>query len=124
MPLVDANTPPSTNDTHYVVYFASGEPSWCPDCRDAIPALQAVFGSDSAPTASIVRVGSREEWRGKSKDQNKYRNAPYNIQGVPTVVRVENVSDGYWSVNFPGLMFYRARKSLVLVMLRVRLSRT
>ena len=91
MPLVDADTPPTTNDLHYVVYFASGEPSWCPDCRDALPALRAVFGADSAPTASIVRVGSRDEWRGKTV--NKYRKAPYNIDGVPTVVRVENVCD-------------------------------
>ncbi|KAJ3521685.1 hypothetical protein NM208_g13179 [Fusarium decemcellulare] len=88
MPLIDADTPPTTDDTHYVVYFASGEPSWCPDCRDAVPALQSVFGSDSAPTAHIVRVGSFAEWKGNPK--NKYRNAPYNIQGVPTVVRVEH----------------------------------
>ncbi|KAF4962383.1 hypothetical protein FSARC_9549 [Fusarium sarcochroum] len=92
MPLIDANTPPTTtDDTHYVVYFASGEPSWCPDCRDALPALNAVFGDNSAPTAHIVRVGSREEWKGNSK--NKYRNAPYNIQGVPTVVKVKYGQD-------------------------------
>jgi len=90
MPLIDANTPPTSTDTHYVVYFASGEPSWCPDCRDALPALNAVFGGASDPTAYIVRVGSREEWRGTPK--NKYRNAPYNINGVPTVVKVQNVS--------------------------------
>ncbi|KAH7157642.1 hypothetical protein B0J13DRAFT_617719 [Dactylonectria estremocensis] len=88
MPLLDADTPPSEAATHYVVYFASGEPSWCPDCRDAIPALKNVFGADSAPTAHIVRVGSFQEWRGPKK--NKYRSAPYNIQGVPTVVRIEN----------------------------------
>ncbi|KAJ4245136.1 hypothetical protein NW757_010146 [Fusarium falciforme] len=83
MPLIDADTPPTTNDLHYVVYFASGEPSWCPDCRDALPALNSVFGADSAPTAYIVRVGSFAEWKGNPK--NKYRNEPYNIQGVPTV---------------------------------------
>lgn len=90
MPLIDADTPPSTTDTHYVVYFASGEPSWCPDCRDALPALQSVFAADSAPTAYIVRVGSKSEWR--STPVNKYRDVPYCIQGVPTVVRMENVS--------------------------------
>ncbi|KLP07677.1 Uncharacterized protein Y057_10700 [Fusarium fujikuroi] len=55
MPLIDANSPPTSTDTHYVVYFASGEPSWCPDCRDALPALNAVFGGASDPTAYIVR---------------------------------------------------------------------
>ena len=90
MPLIDADTPPTTNDLHYVVYFASGEPSWCPDCRDALPALNSVFGADSAPTAYIVRVGSFAEWKGNPK--NKYRNEPYNIQGVPTVVRYQYVT--------------------------------
>lgn len=90
MPLIDADTPPQATEAtpHYVVYFASGEPSWCPDCRDAVPALQAVFGKDSDPTAHLVRVGSRDVWRTRD---NKYRQAPYNIQGVPTVVRIENV---------------------------------
>ena len=90
MPLIDAATPPTTTDDHYVVYFASGEPSWCPDCRDALPALQTIFGADSAPTAYIVRVGERTEWKGNP--QNKYRNEPYNIQGVPTVVKLQYVS--------------------------------
>lgn len=89
MPLINSATPPSTKDTHYVVFFASGEPSWCPDCRDALPALNAVFGADDAPTAHIVRAGERDEWR---KADNKYRVAPWNITGVPTVMRIENVS--------------------------------
>ncbi|KAM5346136.1 hypothetical protein ACJ41O_009141 [Fusarium nematophilum] len=88
MPLIDVDTPPSTNDPHYVVYFASGQPSWCPDCVNALPVLQNVFASESASTAYIVRVGSFSEWKGNPR--NKYRNAPYNIQGVPTIVRVEN----------------------------------
>ncbi|KAF4975639.1 hypothetical protein FZEAL_7599 [Fusarium zealandicum] len=88
MPLINADTPPSTLETHYVVYFASGEPSWCPDCVKAMPALKSVFDSDSAPTAHVVRVGSFSEWKGNPR--NKYRNAPYNIQGVPTVVRIED----------------------------------
>ncbi|KAL7945049.1 hypothetical protein V8C42DRAFT_345461 [Trichoderma barbatum] len=87
MPLINADAPPSTADTHYVVYFASGEPSWCPDCRNALPALQSVFGGDSAPSATLILAGSREEWRTPS---NKWRSAPYNIDCLPTIVRVEN----------------------------------
>ncbi|KAK5996355.1 hypothetical protein PT974_01689 [Cladobotryum mycophilum] len=79
MPLIDVDVPPTTTtDTHYVVYFASGEP---------LGVLIKVFGDDSAPTAHIVRVGQRSEWKGNL--QNKYRNEPYNIQGVPTVVKIE-----------------------------------
>lgn len=89
MPLIDVETPPKNLDTHYIVYFASGQPSWCPDCRDAVPALEKVFGPDDAPTAYLVRVGERAEWRSGS---NKYRKQPLNINSVPTVVRVENVS--------------------------------
>ncbi|KAJ4250963.1 hypothetical protein NW762_011613 [Fusarium torreyae] len=89
MPLVNANTPPTaTDDVHYVVYIASGDPPWCPDSRAALPVLKRVFSDASAPTAHIVRVGAREEWKGKP--DNKYRKAPYNIQGVPTVVKVKN----------------------------------
>ncbi|KAK7415977.1 hypothetical protein QQZ08_012170 [Neonectria magnoliae] len=88
MPLISAEAPPSGTETHYVVYFASGEPSWCPDCQEALPALNNVFGPDSAPTAYIVRVGSFQEWRGPKK--NKYRSPPYSIEGVPTVVKIEN----------------------------------
>ncbi|KXJ86364.1 hypothetical protein Micbo1qcDRAFT_140279 [Microdochium bolleyi] len=90
MPLINASAPPAvegTKGTQYVVFFASGEPSWCPDCRDAVPALEAVFGSDSAPAAHLVRVGERPEWR---TPDNKYRNAPWNVNCVPSVVRYED----------------------------------
>ncbi|KAM0257013.1 hypothetical protein ACHAQJ_004606 [Trichoderma viride] len=83
MPLIDADAPPSSADVHYVVYFASGEPSWCPDCRNALPALQSVFGTESAPSAYIIRAGTREEWKGNPN--NKWRQAPYNIDGLPTI---------------------------------------
>ena len=91
MPIINASVPPTTtDDTHYVVYFASGEPSWCPDCRNALPALNAVFGDASAPTAHLVMAGTREEWKGNPN--NKYRQAPYNIDCLPTVVKVKYVS--------------------------------
>lgn len=91
MPIINAESPPtSTDDVHYVVYFASGEPSWCPDCRNALPALNAVFGDVSAPAAHLVMAGTREEWKGNP--DNKYRKAPYNIQCLPTVVKVKYVS--------------------------------
>lgn len=94
MPLINASAPPAvegTTGTQYIVFFASGEPSWCPDCRDAVPALEAVFGSSDAkaPTAHLVCVGERAEWRTPA---NQYRNAPWNLDGVPTVIRYENVS--------------------------------
>jgi thiol-disulfide isomerase/thioredoxin len=92
MPLIDAEAPPTSNDTHYVVYFASpenGQSSWCPDCRNALPALQNVFGTDSAPSAYVIQAGKRAEWRDA---KNKWRAEPYSIACLPTIVRVENVS--------------------------------
>jgi hypothetical protein len=92
MPLIDVEAPPTSTDTHYVVYFASpdnGQSSWCPDCRSALPALQNVFGADSAPSAYVVQV-TRAEWKGNPS--HKWRQQPFNIDGVPTIVRVENVS--------------------------------
>lgn len=93
MPLIDVEAPPTSTDAHYVVYFASpenGQSSWCPDCRNALPALKNVFGADSAPSAYVIQAGTRAEWRGNPN--NKWRNAPYNIDCLPTIVRVENVS--------------------------------
>lgn len=93
MPLIDVEAPPTSTDAHYVVYFASpenGQSSWCPDCRNALPALKSVFGAESAPSAYVIQAGTRAEWRGNPN--NKWRNAPYNIDCLPTIVRVENVS--------------------------------
>lgn len=108
MPLIDAATPPSTEaaGVHYVVFFASGSPPWCPDCVDALAPLRAVFGDDakdtaassdataatsvSTPTAYLVRVGERHEWKGVP--DNPYRLAPYHVQGVPTIIKMQGVS--------------------------------
>ncbi|KAH7017997.1 thioredoxin-like protein [Microdochium trichocladiopsis] len=89
MPLIDAAAPPALDEqgAQYVVFFASGQPSWCPDCRDALPALQAVFGGQDAPTAHLVRAGERPEWR---DPKNKYRTQPWGITCLPTVVRYES----------------------------------
>lgn len=95
MPLIDAEAPPTSTDTHYVVYFASpenGQSSWCPDCRNALPPLQNVFGAETAPPAYVIQVGVRAEWKNAN---NKWRGQPYNINGVPTIVRVENVSQSF-----------------------------
>lgn len=98
MPLIPASAPPtldaSSSNPQYIVFFASGEPSWCPDCRDAVSALETVFGdasssTDDTPTAHLVQVGERPEWR---TTDNKYRVAPWNVNCVPSVVRYENVS--------------------------------
>ncbi|GFP59832.1 hypothetical protein ACSS6W_005030 [Trichoderma asperelloides] len=91
MPLIDVEAPPTSTDAHYVVYFASpenGQSSWCPDCRNALPALQNVFGAESAPSAYVIQAGTRAEWRGNPN--NKWRSPPYNVTCLPTIVRVEN----------------------------------
>jgi thiol-disulfide isomerase/thioredoxin len=77
------------NGKHFVLFFASGTPPWCPDCRDAQPHLESVFKADDAPVLHVVRVGEREQWKTPS---NKWRAEPYRIGEIPTLVRLEDVS--------------------------------
>ncbi|KAK0521799.1 hypothetical protein OC834_006527 [Tilletia horrida] len=75
----------------YLIFWASGSPSWCPDCRNAEPAVHAVFGTGpndgtGGPSGYMIYVGDRPTW----KDPNNQYRTEYNIQSVPTIVRWEN----------------------------------
>jgi hypothetical protein len=55
----------SPANPHYLIFFSSGAPPWCPDCVAALPAIHAVFGKDSGAAgaeAELLTVG-REEWK-------------------------------------------------------------
>lgn len=44
----------------YLIFFSSGNPPWCPDCVDAQPAVEKVFGGSDVD-AHIVLVGEKAE---------------------------------------------------------------
>lgn len=76
-------------ETQYVLFFASGAPSWCPDCREALPAIESVFGGEEAPLLQVVKVGLREEWK---SGENRWRGEPYHVRETPCIIKFINVS--------------------------------
>ncbi|KAF9567776.1 hypothetical protein CPC08DRAFT_519164 [Agrocybe pediades] len=69
----------------FIIFYSSvvdGQ-MWCPDCRAVDHLVQQVF-SDDGPDALIVYVGDRGQWKTPS---NIYRQAPWHVTGVPTIVR-------------------------------------
>ncbi|KAE8267595.1 hypothetical protein A4X09_0g4751 [Tilletia walkeri] len=75
----------------YLIFWASGSPSWCPDCRNAEPAVHAVFGkgpneNHEGPAGYMIYVGDRPTW----KDPKNHYRLDYGVQSVPTIVRWEN----------------------------------
>lgn len=84
--------------------------SWCSDCTAVEGILSAIFtlnpfgstssaaiqspyggaasdkpADDGKPKAEVVYVGSREEWR--FAPENVYRNPPFEIKKLPTVLK-------------------------------------
>lgn len=45
----------------FLIFFSSGNPPWCPDCVDAQPAVEKVFGGNSNVDGHIVLVGEKPE---------------------------------------------------------------
>lgn len=84
----DAPAASSSATPQYLIFFSSGSPPWCPDCVDAQPAVQKVFGADSGLDGHIVLVGERPEWKSA---ENKFRKE-YAINCIPTITKVVNVS--------------------------------
>lgn len=78
----------SSNAPLFFIFFSSGNPPWCPDCYDAQPAIQEVFGGNSAD-AHIVLVGEKPEWK---SPENKFRKQ-YGIKCIPTITKIVNVSN-------------------------------
>jgi len=90
MPLVDVQSVDrNASGIQYILFFASGSPSWCPDCRDALPVIDSIFGASDAPKLQVIKVGMREEW--KSAD-NKWRGEPFQVKETPCIVKFIDVS--------------------------------
>ena len=61
MTLTTSNdVPAASTQPQFLIFFSSGNPPWCPDCVDAQPAVEKVFGG-SAVDAHIVLVGEKPE---------------------------------------------------------------
>ncbi|PWN32210.1 thioredoxin-like protein [Meira miltonrushii] len=71
--------------THLILFFASGDPPWCPDCRDVDPTIRKVFDNNSSPTLNVVKVGDRPTWKDPS---NKWRSEPYRVSEIPTLIQL------------------------------------
>lgn len=63
MTLTTSNDVPSAqgDKPQFLIFFSSGNPPWCPDCVDAQPAVEKVFGG-SGVDGHIVLVGEKPEW--------------------------------------------------------------
>ncbi|KAM6498688.1 Eukaryotic protein of unknown function (DUF953) domain containing protein [Amanita muscaria] len=75
----------------FIVFYSSivDGHMWCPDCRDVDQLIQDTFKSEGSPSALIVYVGDRTQWKSPS---NIYRAEPWNIQSIPTIVKLKNGS--------------------------------
>ncbi|KAJ7040336.1 hypothetical protein C8F04DRAFT_1083256 [Mycena alexandri] len=59
---------------------------WCPDCRVVDDQVRGAFTAANSPSAVIVYVGNRPDW--KSTD-NIFRGEPFKITTIPTIVKLK-----------------------------------
>lgn len=77
-----------SSGTRFVLFYASGNPPWCVDCRDAQQSLEEVFGADDAPPLHIVRVGTREQW---NMSDNHWKASEYHVEEIPLLIKLIDV---------------------------------
>ena len=77
-----------SSGTHFVLFYASGIPPWCADCRNAQPSLEEVFGAENAPPLNVIRVGTREQW--KAPD-NRWKKSEYHAGEIPLLIKLVDV---------------------------------
>ncbi|ETW87117.1 hypothetical protein HETIRDRAFT_41809 [Heterobasidion irregulare TC 32-1] len=98
MPLYTASSPlefSSWKDVQekFVIFYASRDREgkmWCPDCRDVEDTVERTFAGADAPPALIIYVGQKPEWKAAS---NHFRDAPWYIEAIPTIVRVKDATE-------------------------------
>lgn len=73
----------------FVIFYSSVVDGklWCPDCRDVQEQVQKTFETSDGPSALIVYVGDKTEWKSPS---NIFRGEPWNLSSIPTIVRLHN----------------------------------
>ncbi|GAA5936707.1 hypothetical protein JCM3775_000174 [Rhodotorula graminis] len=79
----------SPSSPHFLIFFASPDDSgkpWCPDCSDVQSQVDRFIPTGVSST--LVHVGDRAQWK-----ESKFRQAPFNVTRIPTIIRVEQGGD-------------------------------
>jgi len=73
----------------FIIFYSSivDGRMWCPDCREVEQLIRNTFTAPNSPSALVVYVGDRNQWKSPS---NIYRDQLWNIQSIPTVVRLKD----------------------------------
>nr|GAT57468.1 predicted protein [Mycena chlorophos] len=79
----------------YLVFYASIDPTqgrmWCGDCRRVEEVVRRVFDDAGGPSAAIVYVGSKPEWKSPT---SAFRGEPFILTDVPTIAKLERDGNG------------------------------
>ncbi|KAG9245075.1 hypothetical protein BJ878DRAFT_503142 [Calycina marina] len=82
-------TDPTDPQPQYIIFLASllNRTSWCPDCRVVEPLIDRYFqgNGEAVRNARVIYVGDRATWKDPT---NKWRQEPFYISGVPTILKV------------------------------------
>ncbi|KIJ66206.1 hypothetical protein HYDPIDRAFT_109190 [Hydnomerulius pinastri MD-312] len=77
-----------------LIFFSSRIPEtgalWCPDCVAVENLINNTFGSEQSPSAVLVYVGQKPEW--KTPD-NVFRKEPWNLTAIPTIIRLDEAGE-------------------------------
>ncbi|OXG19425.1 hypothetical protein C366_02271 [Cryptococcus neoformans Tu401-1] len=79
---------PTAPAISYIVFYSNivdGQ-MWCPDCRAVENVVKEAFDAPDKPNAAIFWVGNRQEWR----TPNNQARTEWNVNSVPTILRLEN----------------------------------
>ncbi|PFH52238.1 hypothetical protein AMATHDRAFT_140416 [Amanita thiersii Skay4041] len=73
----------------FIIFYSSvvGGELWCPDCQDVQDLVKKTFDTPDSPSALIVYVGDRSQWKARS---NIYRGDPWKIESIPTIIKLKN----------------------------------
>ncbi|KZT72885.1 hypothetical protein DAEQUDRAFT_663535 [Daedalea quercina L-15889] len=91
-------------DQAFLVFYSSRDETgtlWCPDCRAVDGFVRGVFGPNDGPVALVIYVGQRTAWKDPT---NPFRGEPYNVQSVPTIIRVRDVRAALRSLGISPLL--------------------
>ncbi|KAG2156540.1 uncharacterized protein EDB93DRAFT_1127235 [Suillus bovinus] len=92
MTLREVEFPSDPKDLEHIkeqfLIFYSSRMNWAAmDCVEVDQTIQDTFGPEDGPSAVIVYVGQKHEWKTSS---NVFRGEPWQVTSVPTIIKVED----------------------------------